>query len=119
MAQGGYEPIAQTVLRGTHAQRLLLEYDDERSGDFSPLATVSDDTIVVLGLVTTKTSTMESSETIHARLRAASRYVPLECLALSPQCGFASVAIGNNITPEAQERKLTLVATVARQVWSD
>ncbi len=119
MAQGGYGPIAGPVFRGVHAQRLLLEYDDERSGDFAPLAEVPEDKVVVLGLLTTKRDTMETVEALRARIKAASHYVPLSRLALSPQCGFASVSIGNAISPATQQRKLELVATVARQVWND
>ncbi|HJS73578.1 MAG TPA: cobalamin-independent methionine synthase II family protein [Vicinamibacteria bacterium] len=119
MGRGSYDAVATTIFRGTRAGRLLLEFDDERSGDFSPLAHVPGDKTVVLGLVTTKTSRMETSSDVEDRIRQASRYVPLDRLALSTQCGFASVAKGNDISPEAQERKLRLVVEVARRVWSD
>ena len=119
MGRGSYDAVARTIFRGTRAGRLLLEFDDERSGDFSPLALVPEDKMVVLGLVTTKTSRMETSSDVENRIRQASRYVPLDRLALSTQCGFASVAKGNDISPEAQERKLRLVVEVARRVWSD
>lgn len=119
MAKGGYGAITRTVLARTHAQRLLLEYDDERSGDFAPLADVPSDKTVVLGLVTTKWPREETPEEVTARIKDASAYVPLERLALSTQCGFASVARGNAISPELQERKLSLVGGVARTVWSD
>lgn len=119
MASGGYGRIAGLVLAAARVQRLLLEYDDERSGDFAPLANVPDDKVIVLGLVTTKTPREESADELRARIREASQYIPLERLALSTQCGFASVAPGNAISPEAQAKKLRLVADVARQVWPD
>jgi 5-methyltetrahydropteroyltriglutamate--homocysteine methyltransferase len=117
-ASGSYEPIAAQVFRRTKFQRFLLEYDDERSGDFEPLRHVPEDRTVVLGLVTTKQPTLESKDTLKRRIAEASRYVPLERLALSPQCGFASTQEGNLLTPADQEAKLQLVAAVARDVWS-
>ncbi len=119
MGKGSYAAIAEQIFPRTRAQRLLLEYDDERSGDFSPLIRVPDDKTVVLGLITTKTPRVETSNEVEDRIREASRYIPLERLALSTQCGFASVAKGNDISAESQERKLRLVAEVARRVWSD
>jgi 5-methyltetrahydropteroyltriglutamate--homocysteine methyltransferase len=119
MAKGSYAKIAGIVFRRARVHRLLLEYDDERSGDFSPLKDVPEDTIVVLGLITTKTPREETPASLRARIGEASAYVPLDRLALSPQCGFASVARGNAITSSVQEQKLTLVAKVAREVWSD
>ncbi|HEV8357725.1 MAG TPA: cobalamin-independent methionine synthase II family protein [Gemmatimonadales bacterium] len=117
MAKGSYAAIAEEILRRTHASVLLLEYDDERSGDFSPLKLTAEDKTVVLGLVTTKRPLEEAEEELRARIREAARYLPLERLALSTQCGFASVARGNSIPFELQDRKLNLVARVARQVW--
>jgi 5-methyltetrahydropteroyltriglutamate--homocysteine methyltransferase len=117
MARGSYAALAREVFTRTHAERLLLEYDDERSGDFAPLAAVPEDTIVVLGLITTKTPRQEIPDELVARVQEASRYVPLERLALSPQCGFASVAKGNPIPAGVQEAKLRLVADVARRIW--
>ncbi len=119
MAKGSYAKIAGIVFRRARVQRLLLEYDDERSGDFSPLREVPDDKVVVLGLITTKTPRDETPADLEVRIKDASAYIPLERLALSPQCGFASVARGNAITPDVQEKKLRLVADVARRVWSD
>jgi len=119
MGKGSYAAIAEQIFPRTRARRLLLEYDDERSGDFSPLARVPEDKDVVLGLITTKTARVETSTEVEDRIREASRYIPLERLALSTQCGFASVAKGNDISSEAQERKLRLVVEVARKVWSD
>lgn len=117
MAKGGYAGISREVFRRTRAQCLLLEYDDERSGDFAPLKDVPEDKIVVLGLITTKWPREETAAELRARITEASRYVPLERLALSTQCGFASVATGNAISFKVQEKKLRLVAEIARAVW--
>ncbi len=117
LAQGSYEPIAALLFRKIKAQRLLLEYDDARSGSFEPLRHVPEDKIVVLGLVSTKTSRLETREELTQRIREAARYVPLERLALSPQCGFSSSVFGNRISPEDQKQKLRLVAATARSVW--
>jgi len=105
------------LFRKIKAQRLLLEYDDARSGSFEPLRHVPDDKVVVLGLVSTKTSRLETREELTGRIREAARYVPLERLALSPQCGFSSSVFGNRISPEDQKQKLRLVAATARSVW--
>ncbi len=115
LVSGGYDAIAAPVFGGVHADRLLLEYDDERSGTFSPLRLVPDDKVVVLGLVTTKTSEVEPLEKIGTRLREASSLVDAERLALSPQCGFATSVAGNAITPEAQRAKLALLVRAARE----
>jgi len=95
----------------------LLEYDDERSGSFEPLIDVPDDKIVVLGLVTTKTPRRETAEKLAVRIREASQYVPLERLALSPQCGFSTSILGNRLTLEDQRRKLEVVVQTAREIW--
>ncbi len=104
LAEGSYDPIAPMLFRKIKAQRLLLEYDDLRSGSFEPLRHVPDDKIVVLGLASTKTSRLETREELTERIREAARYVPLERLALSPQCGFASSIFGNRISPEDQKQ---------------
>jgi 5-methyltetrahydropteroyltriglutamate--homocysteine methyltransferase len=117
LAEGSYEPIASVLFRKINAQRLLLEYDDMRSGSFDPLRHVPDNKVVVLGLVTTKTSRLETQEELTQRIRDASRYVPLERLALSPQCGFASSIVGNRISVEDEKQKLRLVAATAQTVW--
>lgn len=117
MARGGYGAIADTVFRGTKAQVLLLEYDDDRSGDFQPLKAVPEDKVVVLGLITTKSPRLEAPEILRRRIQEATCYVPLERLALSTQCGFASVAKGNRLSFEDQDKKLRLVRETARQVW--
>jgi 5-methyltetrahydropteroyltriglutamate--homocysteine methyltransferase len=114
---GGYDPIAEKVFRKTKFHRFLLEYDDERSGTFERLRFVPEDRIVVLGLVTTKKMRLESQEELIQRIKEAAKYVPLERLALSPQCGFASTWEGNRMTPEVQRQKLELVARTARLVW--
>jgi 5-methyltetrahydropteroyltriglutamate--homocysteine methyltransferase len=115
-AEGDYEPIARIFGR-TLFNRFLLEYDDARSGGFEPLKHLPEDRVVVLGLVTTKKPALESHDELHARIREASRYVPLERLGLSPQCGFASTIQGNRITPEQQRQKLELVTQVAASIW--
>jgi 5-methyltetrahydropteroyltriglutamate--homocysteine methyltransferase len=117
MAKGGYAAMAQDVFEHSHVERLLLEYDDERSGDFEPLTKVPDGTIIVLGLLTTKWPRQETAADVRSRIEDASRFVGLERLALSTQCGFASVAKGNAISAEVQEQKLRLVVEVAESVW--
>jgi 5-methyltetrahydropteroyltriglutamate--homocysteine methyltransferase len=116
-ASGGYDPIAERVLRRTRFDRFLLEYDDERSGTFAPLRFVPEDRVVVLGLVTTKKPRLETQAELERRIEEAARVVPLERLALSPQCGFASTWEGNRISPELQRQKLELVGRTARAVW--
>jgi methionine synthase II (cobalamin-independent) len=105
------------LFRKLKAQRLLLEYDDPRSGSFEPFKDVSGDKFVVLGLITTKQPQLEPIELLQRRITKASRYVPLERLALSPQCGFASSIIGNDISPQDQRGKLELVVKTAQSVW--
>jgi 5-methyltetrahydropteroyltriglutamate--homocysteine methyltransferase len=116
---GGYDLTAEALFnRLTNFDVFLLEYEDERSGTFEPLAKLPDDKAVVLGLVSSKTTTLESPEELTARVHEAARYVGLDRLGLSTQCGFSSVLIGANLTNEdAQERKLELVAEVAHQIW--
>ena len=96
---------------------LYLEYDDERSGGFAPLAKVSEDKKVVLGLITTKTPELEDKESVIKRIHEAAKFIPLDRLYLSPQCGFASCAIGNKLTEEQQWAKLKLVKEIAEEVW--
>ena len=117
IAEGGYQRIAQAVLGGIHVDHFLLEYDDERSGDFEPLKAVPQGVKVVLGLVTTKFGQLENTEDLLRRIKEASRYIPIENLAISPQCGFASTVDGNIITPDDQWRKLDRVVEVSRIVW--
>lgn len=115
-ASGDYGPITR-VFRNTKFHRFLLEYDDERSGGFEPLRQVPNDRAVVLGLVSSKKAQLESKDELKKRIEAASAYVALERLALSPQCGFASTIEGNRITLADQEAKLRLVAETAEEVW--
>ena len=105
------------MFRQVHAQRLLLEYDDARSGSFEPLKDVAEDKFVVLGLVTTKKAELETMEWLTWRIAEAERYLPMERLGLSPQCGFASSVIGNKISADDQRRKLELVTSTARTLW--
>ena len=119
ISEGGYERIADTVLGGLKVDHFLLEYDDERSGDFAPLRHVPRGVKVVLGLVTTKFGRLENADDLVRRIDDASRLVPLDDLGLSPQCGFASTVDGNIITHDDQWRKLERVVEVARRVWGD
>ena len=119
MLDGGYEPIAARIFQGVRAQRLLLEYDDERSGSFQALKEVPEEKMVVLGLVSSKTPRSETREDLGERIREASQFISLERLALSTQCGFASSVVGNRISEEDQKRKLALVTETARDVWKD
>ena len=117
-ASGGYEPIARVFSR-SRFQRFLLEYDDRRSGGFEPLRAMPEDRTVVLGLVTTKAARLEPVAELEARVAQAASLVPLDRLALSPQCGFASTMEGNRISPAEQQAKLERVAEAARRIWKD
>ena len=114
---GPYDSVADYVFAQEHVDALYLEYDDERSGGFAPLAKVSPDKKVVLGLITTKSPKLEDKETVIRRIHKAARYIPLDRLYLSPQCGFASCEIGNKLTEEEQWAKLALVKEIAEEVW--
>jgi 5-methyltetrahydropteroyltriglutamate--homocysteine methyltransferase len=116
-AEGGYEAIAEPLFSLSDVDRFLLEYDDERSGGFAPLRFLPRGKTAVLGLVSTKVARLESQDELRRRIDEAAQYAPLEQLALSPQCGFASVAAGNAISEDDQRRKLELVVEVARNVW--
>jgi 5-methyltetrahydropteroyltriglutamate--homocysteine methyltransferase len=116
-AQGGYDAIAERLFATIEADRFLLEYDDERSGTFAPLRFVPLGKTVVLGLVSSKIPELEDARALIRRIHDASRYVPLENLALSTQCGFASTAEGNLLSEEQQWAKLALVRDVVRTVW--
>ncbi|HEX6405187.1 MAG TPA: cobalamin-independent methionine synthase II family protein [Pseudonocardiaceae bacterium] len=117
LVEGGYDWLAQRLFPRVAAQRLLLEYDDERSGGFEPLAATPEDKTVVLGLVTTKTGRRETVEELQARIHEAARVVPLERLALSPQCGFATSILGNALSTADQQAKLRTLAVTAERVW--
>jgi 5-methyltetrahydropteroyltriglutamate--homocysteine methyltransferase len=116
-AEGGYDAIAEKIFSGVNVDRFLLEYDDDRSGTFAPLRFVPRHKSVVLGLVSTKRPQLESGDLLMRRIDEAARYLPLECLALSPQCGFASTMEGNLLTEEEQWAKLRLVIETAHRVW--
>lgn len=119
LVAGDYEPIARPLFQGVRAHRLLLEYDDERSGGFEPLEHVRDDQLVVLGLVTTKSPRAESVGSLTARIRDAAEIVPLERLALGTQCGFSTSVVGNAISVEDERRKLAVISETAAAVWDD
>jgi methionine synthase II (cobalamin-independent) len=114
---GGYERIAEAVFGGLEVDRFLLEYDSERAGGFEPLRYMPAGKTVVLGLITTKSPSLEPQDELLRRIDEASRYVPVENLALSPQCGFASTLVGNPLSWDDQRRKLELVVETARKVW--
>ena len=117
ISSGPYDAVADVLLGEENVSAFFLEFDDERSGGFEPLAKVPEDKKVVLGLVTTKRPELEDKAVLHARIKEASKYVPLERLYLSPQCGFASCEIGNKLTEKEQWAKLRLVKEVAEEVW--
>jgi 5-methyltetrahydropteroyltriglutamate--homocysteine methyltransferase len=116
-ASGNYEPVAEALLAEMDVDAYFLEYDDDRSGDFRPLRFLPKNKIAVLGLVTTKSGTMETKDALKRRIDEAARYAPIEQLALSPQCGFSSTVHGNAIAFAAQRAKLQLVVETAREVW--
>jgi 5-methyltetrahydropteroyltriglutamate--homocysteine methyltransferase len=118
MAEGGYEPVADALFNRLNADIYCLEYDTPRAGDFSPLRHVPTGKTVILGLVSTKTPTLESKDQLKRRIDEAARYVPLDRLGLSPQCGFSSGGgSGQTVTQEDTRRKLELVLEVTREVW--
>ena len=116
-SSGAYDGVADLLFGEEHVNAYYLEYDDERSGGFAPLAKVSGDKKVVLGLITTKTPALENKAAVVARIHEAAKYIPLDRLYLSPQCGFASCEIGNKLTEEEQWDKLRLVKEIAEEVW--
>lgn len=116
-SQGSYDAVAEKLFNDLAINSYFLEYDTTRAGDFSPLRFVPRDKTIVLGLISTKTPVLEDKDELRRRLGEASRYVPIERLALSPQCGFASVETGNPIPPEMQEAKLRLVVELAQEQW--
>jgi 5-methyltetrahydropteroyltriglutamate--homocysteine methyltransferase len=116
-AQGGYEPVAEALLSEMHVDAYFLEYDDARSGDFRPLRFLPKNKFVVLGLITTKLGQLENKDDLKRRIDEAAKFVPMEQLCLSPQCGFSSTVHGNDIAVEAQRAKLQLVVETAREVW--
>jgi 5-methyltetrahydropteroyltriglutamate--homocysteine methyltransferase len=119
VGEGGYEPVAEVLFNELNVDAYFLEYDDERSGDFAPLRFVPARKTVVVGLVSTKVAAVESSQVVTQRVREAARFMPLENMCLSPQCGFASTVHGNEITQATQWAKLELVVNTARDIWGD
>lgn len=116
-AKGAYDPVAPYLFAHENVDTFYLEYDDERSGSFEPLKYVSDNKKVVLGLITSKSPVLEDKNTVIARIHEAAKYVPLERLSLSPQCGFASCEIGNKLTETEQWAKLDLIREITEEVW--
>jgi 5-methyltetrahydropteroyltriglutamate--homocysteine methyltransferase len=119
VAAGGYDPVAEAVFNELNVDGFFLEYDDERSGSFEPLRFVPKGKIVVLGLITSKKGALEKKDDIKRRIDAATKYIDLDQLALSPQCGFASTLLGNLLTEDQQFAKLALVVDIARDIWGE
>ena len=115
--KGAYDPVAPYLFAKENVDTFYLEYDDERSGSFEPLKYVAEGKNVVLGLVTTKSPVLEDKATVIARIHEAAKYIPLERLSLSPQCGFASCEIGNKLTEDEQWSKVDLVREISKEVW--
>jgi 5-methyltetrahydropteroyltriglutamate--homocysteine methyltransferase len=115
--EGTYENIAERLLNELKHDRFLFEYDTPRAGGFEPLRFLPKGKLVVLGLVSTKVPQLETVDELKRRIEEAARYVSLDQLAISPQCGFSSDVVGNLITPDDQKRKLEVVVETSRQVW--
>jgi len=118
-AEGGYDFVAEAVFTSLDVDGFFLEYDDERSGGFAPLRFVPPGKRVVLGLVTTKRGALESKDDLKRRIDEAAKYVPLDQLCLSPQCGFSSTVEGNVLTYDEQVAKLRLIVETASEVWGE
>jgi methionine synthase II (cobalamin-independent) len=116
---GAYDPVAEILFGEENVSAYYLEFDDERSGGFEPLKYISENKKVVLGLITSKSPVLEDKDEVIARIHEAAKYVPLDRLYLSPQCGFASCEIGNKLTEDEQWAKLALVKEIAEEVWKD
>ena len=119
VAEGGYDPVAEVLFNEIDVDAFFLEYDDERSGSFSPLRFVPKDKYVVLGVISSKLPRLESKDEVKRRIDEAAKILPLEQLCLSPQCGFSSTEHGNDVSFDDQRRKLELVVEVARDIWGD
>jgi 5-methyltetrahydropteroyltriglutamate--homocysteine methyltransferase len=117
-SQGSYDAVAEKLFNDLAIPFYFLEYDTPRAGDFTPLRFVPKDKTIVLGLISTKTAEIESKDALRRRIDEASRFVPMERLALSPQCGFASIETGNPVSPQAQEAKLRLAVELADELWT-
>jgi len=118
LSTGGYESVAERFFDSTHVNHFLLEYDTQRAGDFAPLRFVPKKKGVVLGLISSKTPVLESVDQVKYRIEEATRYIELDRLAISPQCGFASTAAGNPLTVTDERSKLARVVQVAEIIWS-
>jgi len=119
VAEGGYDPVAEVLFNAIEVDAFFLEYDDERSGSFSPLRFVPKDRFVVLGVISSKTPRLESRDEVRRRIDEAAKVLPLEQLCLSPQCGFASTCHGNDLSFDDQRRKLELVVDCAEEIWGE
>jgi 5-methyltetrahydropteroyltriglutamate--homocysteine methyltransferase len=119
IASGGYDPVAEVLFNGINVDAYFMEYDTERAGSFAPLRFLPKGKTVVLGLVTSKTGELESKDVLKRRIEEAAKFAPLEQLAISPQCGFASTEEGNLLSGEQQWAKLRLCVEVAREVWGE
>jgi 5-methyltetrahydropteroyltriglutamate--homocysteine methyltransferase len=119
VAAGGYDPVAEAVFNELNVDAFFLEYDDERSGSFEPLRFVPKGKIVVLGLLSSKKGALEKREDVKRRIDAATKYIDLDQLAISRQCGFASTLLGNLLSEDEQFAKLALVVEMAREVWGE
>ncbi len=119
VAEGGYEPVADTLFNELNVDAYFLEYDDERSGGFAPLRFVPKNKTVVLGLISSKVGALESADEIVTRIREAATYMPLENLCLSPQCGFASTVHGNQLTEADQWAKMEMIVKISQHVWGE
>ena len=118
LAEGGYEPVAEVLFNKIEVDGYFLEYDTPRAGDFTPLCHVPKNKKVVLGIVSSKSSSLEKKEDLKRRIDEAARYLPLEQLAISPQCGFASGERGNKLTIDEEIAKLQLIVETAHEVWN-
>ena len=119
MTQGGYEPVADIMFRNLNVDGYFMEYDSDRSGDFEPLRFVRNDQIIVLGLISSKVPELESKDEIMRRIEEATRYISIENICLSPQCGFSSTHHGNKLSMDDQKRKLELVVNITQDIWGD
>jgi len=117
IAEGGYEPVAEEMFSGVPVDGYFMEWDTDRAGDFEPLRFAPRDKMIILGLVSSKFGELEKKDDLKRRVDEASKYIPLENLCISPQCGFASTAEGNILSEDDQWRKLALVAEVAEEIW--
>jgi 5-methyltetrahydropteroyltriglutamate--homocysteine methyltransferase len=118
-AEGGYEPVAEILFNAINVDAYFLEYDDERSGDFAPLRFVPKDKMVVLGIISSKLKDLEKVDDMAKRIDEAAKYMPLDQMCVSPQCGFSSTHHGNDLTHDDQWRKMELVVNTARLVWGE